>query len=310
MAIPHIIFKQQAKKRLEGKAGSEKIKEIRKLIAELPGYRTGPYGEIRKWLKAELAEAKVRKSSTRREWFAVEKKGDAQVAIVGAPNAGKSSLLRALTAVQTKVAPYAFTTLKPVPAICDIYGAQVQLVEVPGLIEGAHEGRGMGRKLLSVAKGADFVIVVCSLADGPEELRKILAEIRAVGIADIRLVAANKSDLPDSRRSLDAINAQFANVAVLPVSAVTGEGLHELKMKIWEMLGLIRIFPKDKNGIASEKPILLPVQSTIKELALKIHGEMLEHVTCAAIWGPSGKFPGQEVGLEHRLEDGDVVQLR
>src|SRR3989344_5788889 len=271
MAIPHIIFKQKAKERLKGKDGNEKIREIKRLITELPGYRTGPYGEIRKWLRQELENVKVRKLSTSRDWFAVKKEGDTQIAIVGAPNAGKSSLLKALTDVQAKVANYAFTTLKPVPAICNINGADVQFVEVPGLIEGAHEGKGMGRKLLSVAKGADFVIVVHNLGE--------------------------------TRRKFPELN-------VVPVSAEKRLGLEQLREAVWNLLRLIRVFPKNRNGTVAERPVLLPRGSTVKEFAQKIHREILEDFRYAKVWGASAKFPGQEVGLIHQLQDEDAVQLR
>ena len=77
----------------------------------------------------------------------------------GAPNAGKSSLLQALSNIQIKTGDYAFTTLRPVPALTSICGVQVQLVEIPGLIEGATEDRGGGRALLGVLRGADAIVL-------------------------------------------------------------------------------------------------------------------------------------------------------
>ena len=309
MAIPHVIFKQKAKERLKGKDGNEKIKEIKKLITELPGYQTGPYGKIRKWLKQELEDVRVRKSSTGRDWFAVKKEGDAQIAIVGAPNAGKSSLLKALTDVQTKVANYAFTTLKPVPAICNINGASVQFVEVPGLIEGAHEGKGMGRKLLSVAKGADFIIVVHNLEESTAELTKTIRELQAVGLQDIALIVGNKFDLPQACRNLEETKRKFPELTVVPISAEKGLGLEQLREAVWDLLRLIRVFPKDKNGKIAERPVLLPRGSTVKKFAQKIHKEILGDFRYAKVWGASAKFPGQEVGLTHQLLDKDIVQL-
>src|SRR5207248_8734612 len=95
-------------------------------------------------------------------------KGAAQIAFVGPPNAGKSSLLQALSNVQIKTGDYAFTTTRPVPALTRIRGVLVQLVEIPGLIEGAHEDRGGGRALLGVLRGAD-AIVLCHDATAPLE---------------------------------------------------------------------------------------------------------------------------------------------
>jgi len=309
MAIPHTVFKQKAKERLRGKDGKEKIQEIKKLISELPGYYTGPYGEIRKWLREELVTARVKKAVKHRDWFAVKKEGDVQIALLGAPNVGKSSLLKALTDVQTKVASYAFTTLKPVPAICNINGADVQFVEVPGLIEGAHEGKGMGRKLLSVAKGANFVIVVHNLEDPAAELAKTIRELQAAGLKDIALIVGNKSDLPEAHRNLEETRRKFHQFVVIPVSAEKRLGLEQLRQAVWNLLRLIRVFPKDKNGKVAERPVLLPKGSTTKEFAVKIHKEIVEDFRYAKVWGASAKFPGQEVGFAHQLKDNDIIQL-
>src|SRR5207248_4767478 len=97
---------------------------------------------------------------------AVRREGAAQVALVGPPNAGKSSLLHALSHVQIKIGDYAFTTLRPVPALTRIGGVLVQLVEIPGLIAGAGEDRGGGRALLGVLRGAD-AIVYCQEVNAP-----------------------------------------------------------------------------------------------------------------------------------------------
>lgn len=309
MAIPHIIFKQLARKRLEGKDNNEKIKEIKKLITELPGYRTGPYGEIRKWLKSELEGVKKKKSSTHRDWFAVRKEGNVQVAVVGAPNAGKSSLLKALTNVQAKVAPYAFTTLKPIPAVCVINGAAIQLVEVPGLIENAHTGKGMGKRLLSVAKGADFIAVVFGIDNDPVELEKTLAELRAVGIADIQLIIANKMDIPGAQENLKVLRDRLRAYIIIPVSAERKEGLEALKLAVWDMLGLIRVFSKEKSGDVSQRAVLLPEKSTVRDFAEKLHWNIGNNLHSASVWGSSAKFSGQQVGMDHVLQDEDVVQL-
>src|SRR5205807_9522271 len=106
----------------------------------------------------------------------------AQVALVGAPNGGKSSLLHALSHVQIKIGDYAFTTLRPVPALTRIGGVLVQLVEIPGLIAGAGEGRGGGRALLGVLRGAD-AMVYCHAAGAPVgPLLDVRAEVAGAGI--------------------------------------------------------------------------------------------------------------------------------
>ncbi|MEJ7655091.1 MAG: GTPase [Chloroflexia bacterium] len=125
----------------------------------------------------EIGESHVRSKTVQRDSIAVRREGAAQVALVGAPNAGKSSLLQALSEVQIKIGAYAFTTLRPVPALTRIGGVLVQLVEIPGLIEGAAEDRGGWGALLGVLRGAD-AIVYCQDVQAPPDA---LTDVRAGG---------------------------------------------------------------------------------------------------------------------------------
>src|ERR1041384_5737067 len=142
MPMPHRTFAAMAKRRLIGKEGSARTREIRTLLSELPDYRNGPYADLRKWLMGEIEETRVRSSAVHRDSIAVRREGAAQIALVGPPNVGKSSLLQALSQIQIKTGDYPFTTLRPVPALTRIGGVLVQLVEIPGLIGGAARGRG------------------------------------------------------------------------------------------------------------------------------------------------------------------------
>ena len=151
MPMPHRTFAEVAKRRLVGKEGSDRVATIRALLGELPGYRNGPYADLRKWLEGELERTRVRAKVLHRDSLQVRREGAAQIALVGPPNAGKSSLLQALSDIQIKTGDYAFTTLRPVPALTRIGGVLVQLVEIPGLLEGAHDDRGGGRALLGRA---------------------------------------------------------------------------------------------------------------------------------------------------------------
>ena len=97
MPMPHRTQMQLIKRRLVGKEGSERIRELRTILGELPGYKNGPYADIRKWVEAQLDQTRVRKRVTHRDSIAVRREGAAQIALVGPPNAGKSSLLQALS---------------------------------------------------------------------------------------------------------------------------------------------------------------------------------------------------------------------
>ena len=182
MPMPHRTQQQLIKRRLVGKDGAERIRELRAILTELPGYRNGPYADLRKWVEGELDATRTRKKVVHRDSIAVRREGAAQIALVGAPNAGKSSLLQALSAIQIRTGDYAFTTTRPVAATTRLGGVLVQLVEIPGLIEGAADDRGGGRALLGVLRNAD-AILFCHACDRPlEELDTIREEVAAAGI--------------------------------------------------------------------------------------------------------------------------------
>src|SRR5512134_3135975 len=179
MPMPHRTFAQVAKRRLTGKEGKERIRTVRELLAELPDYRNGPYADLRKWLTSEIEETRVRSSAVHRDSIAVRREGAAQVALVGPPNVGKSSLLQALSEIQIRTGDYPFTTLRPVPALTRVGGVLVQLVEIPGLIGGASEDRGGGRALLGVLRAADAIIFCCRAGADPGDLAVVRAELAA-----------------------------------------------------------------------------------------------------------------------------------
>jgi ribosome-interacting GTPase 1 len=143
----------------------EEIEAIREEIAETP-YNKSTEEHIGR-LKAKLAEKKEKlenqSSAGGGEGYHVEKHGDATVAFVGFPSVGKSTLLNSLTAADSEVGDYEFTTLNVNPGMLQYNGANVQLLDVPGLIEGAAHGRGGGQEVLSVVRAADLVVFVLSV---------------------------------------------------------------------------------------------------------------------------------------------------
>ena len=314
MPMPHRTFAEVAKRRLVGKEGSERVATIRALLGELPGYRNGPYADLRKWLQGELERTRMRAKVVHRDSLQVRREGAAQVAFVGPPNAGKSSLLQALSDIQIKTGDYPFTTLRPVPALTRIGGVLVQLVEIPGLIEGAHEDRGGGRALLGVLRNAD-AIVFCRAADQPSSaLEVVRAEVTAAGIEKPSLLALTKADELDGagREQVPGDGACVESPQALPstvqVSVLDDESLERLREAIWGLTGLIRVLPR-RDGKVDEAPFALADGATVADLADRVHHELGASCTGALVWGPSARFDGQRVGRAHVLSDGDVVEV-
>src|SRR3954454_19412815 len=221
--MPHQTFAQLIRRRLVGKEGKARLRELQQALNELPDYKNGPYADLRKWVNGEIDRTRVRAKTTHRDSISIRREGAAQVALVGAPNAGKSSLLQALSNVQIKTGDYAFTTTRPVPATTLIGGVPVQLVEIPGLLEGATDDRGGGRALLGVLRGAD-AIVYCLPATSPvEELAQIRCEVQEAGINRPALIAATKADEIDNDD--ESPSRWIVGLPVVPVSIIDDASL-------------------------------------------------------------------------------------
>jgi uncharacterized protein len=153
-------------------------------------------------LKAKLAKlrAELEKSTAGKgggEAFEVRKGGDATIVLIGLPSVGKSTILNKLTNAKSRVASYAFTTLTVVPGIMRHNGADLQILDLPGIISGASSGRGRGRRVLSVARNADLVLLVLDVFQ-PGQLKTLLHELQEMGIRlnqrrpDVVITKSNK----------------------------------------------------------------------------------------------------------------------
>jgi small GTP-binding protein len=307
MPMPHRTFVQVAKRRLVGKEGRERVRAIHALLEELPDYRSGPYADIRKWLNEELDQTRVRAKATHRDSIAVRREGAAQIAFVGPPNAGKSSLLQALSAIQIKTGDYAFTTTRPIASTTRIGGVLLQLVEIPGLIEGANEDRGGGRALLGVLRNADAIVFCHSVTAPPAELGVVRAEVELAGIELPALLVATKADEAEES-SVARLAAAFPELELVVVSVLDDESLASLRDAVWRLTGLVRVYLRRGHEVDDE-PLALEPGATVEDVADEIHHELGESFGAARVWGPSARFDGQRVGRAHVVQDGDVVEI-
>jgi len=131
-------------------------------------------------LRGELEEQQTRKSGSR-IGYDVKKSGDATVVLIGLPSVGKSTLLNRLTNAKSKVAAYQFTTLEVVPGVMEQGGARIQVLDLPGIIKGASSGKGLGRRVLAVARSADLVLFIVDVFQ-PEARDILERELRSTGI--------------------------------------------------------------------------------------------------------------------------------
>jgi ribosome-interacting GTPase 1 len=305
--MPHRTFAQVARRRLQGKEGRDRIREVRALLAELPDYRNGPYADLRKSLMAEIDDTRVRTRAIHRDSIAVRREGVAQVALVGPPNVGKSSVLQALSAIQIATGDFAFTTLRPVPALTRIGGVLVQVVEIPGLLPGANEDRGGGRALLGVLRSADGIVWCGRAGADPGDLAAIMAEVATAGIDVPSAIAVTRADEVASD-PVRPYRIAFPATPVVAVSVLDDEALERLRQTVWALTGLIRVRLRH-GGSVDEEPLAVAPGSTVADVADLVHQELGAAAAGARVWGPSARFDGQRVGRDHGVLDGDVVEI-
>lgn len=166
----------------------QQIEAIEKEIRETP-YHKGTEHHIGK-LRAKLAKLKDslmieqthrRRGSGGSSGFALRKEGDATVVLIGPPSSGKSTLINQITNAESKVAPYEFTTVSVIPGMLKYQDAYIQILDVPGLIEGAKEGKGRGKEVLSVARASDLLLIMVDV-ERKNFLDKLTAELEGAGI--------------------------------------------------------------------------------------------------------------------------------
>ncbi|KAI8995418.1 developmentally regulated GTP-binding protein [Trametes punicea] len=164
----------------------EKIKEIEEEMARTQKNKATEYHLG--LLKAKLARYRAQllepttKSGGAGTGFDVQKSGDARVALIGFPSVGKSTLLSKCTHTQSESAAYEFTTLTAIPGVLEYQGARIQLLDLPGIVEGASEGRGRGRQVVATAKTADLILIMLDATKSEEQRRLLEIELDAVGI--------------------------------------------------------------------------------------------------------------------------------
>ncbi|KAF2755904.1 GTP-binding protein [Pseudovirgaria hyperparasitica] len=166
---------------------TEKIKEIEDEMRRTQKNKATEYhlgllkGKLAR-LRAQLLEPGPGAGGGGGTGFDVSKSGDARIALVGFPSVGKSTFLSKITKTKSEVAAYSFTTLTAIPGVLEYGGAEIQVLDLPGIIEGAAEGKGRGRQVISAAKTSDLIVMVLDATKRAEQRALLEAELEAVGI--------------------------------------------------------------------------------------------------------------------------------
>jgi len=196
-------------------------------------------------------------------WLDLELKLVADVGIIGVPNAGKSTLLSVVSAARPKIADYAFTTVEPTLGVAEINHRQIVLVDIPGLLEGAHEGVGLGLAFLRHVERCRMLIHLLNGAspDPLGDLEAINQELSLFNpaLADkLQLVVLNKMDLPEARAQWPSVAAATARyeLPAMAISAATGEGVQSMLGRVQQMLAELPVAEAEPAEVVEIVPAL------------------------------------------------------
>ncbi len=316
--LPPQYFDAEKKLR-QAKDPAEKIEVLEEMLAIMPKHKGTDHlrAELRGKI-AKLTQALGKKAATRRASMIIEKEGAAQIAVIGLPNAGKSQLVSSITNASPTVAEYPFTTRSATPGMMEFKNIKIQLIDTPPLTPQSPEFW-----LPHMLRRADALLVIVDLSNAPltqiETITTQLEKMR-IGIGTRKseeilnqkktLIIGNKLDLESARENYTALQNKYGRqLPVIAISAREGTDLGELRLRIYQVLNIIRVYtkaPGEKPDLAD--PIILKKGSTLDDAAADVHKDFAARLKYARIWG-SGKHDGVMVKRDHILQDGDVVEL-
>ena len=253
----------------------EKMAALREMLKQCPKHKSAH--SILNEIKSKIARLKKQQEKEEAKRKArggkgdfLRKQGAAQVAVVGFPNAGKTFLVNALTNASFPSTPAPFETVEAAPAMMEHKKIQIQLVDTPS----AHAGN--QSLVFGLARNADLALVVSDPRQKGE--KEFFARMKA-------------------RKELKAVKGKW--------------DADDLKQRIYGALGLVRVFTKANRGKPDyEKPIVLfRERCTVADAAREVHKDFARNLECGRVGG-STRFPGQQVGPEYELRDGDVLELK
>jgi hypothetical protein len=307
----------------------EKIMYLEEMLSVIPKHKGTDKlrADLRRKL-SKLKDASASRKGTSRQAspYQVEREGAGQVAVVGPPNVGKSTLVDALTNADVQIGEYPFSTTVPVPGMMPYENIQFQLIDTPPLSEEFEEPQ-----LMHLMRLSDLVCLMIDLQAFPiEQLNDSLAMMREHRLIPVEerdsvpedqrhrfsfkpiLVVVNKADDAASDDDFEVLCELLGELPcpLLPIAAKTGRNLDTFGRTLFERLDIVRVYSKPPGKDANfDAPFVMPRGGTLENFAAKVHKDFVESLRSARVWG-EGVYDGQQVGREHVLHDGDVVELK
>jgi ribosome-interacting GTPase 1 len=322
--LPPHYFEAERRFR-EAKTPEDKVEALEEMLAIMPKHKGTD--KLKAMLRERISkfkdQAQKKKGVARQKTaYDIEKEGPAQTAIIGPPNSGKSSLVKLITNASPEVADFPHTTHKPTPGMAQYENIQFQLIDTPPLTKDYTEPA-----MADLIRRADIVVILLDLsADPMRQLDDVLDILHSFCIyseactipEDLRkpprikkmLVVVNKMDMQEDKETLDIfMELSGIKLPCIGISTRTGRNVTVFLDKLYELSGIIRVYTKPPGKDADRKsPFLVPLGSTLADLAGKVHNDFVNKLKYARAWGKSVR-DGQMVQRDYVLQDGDVVEL-
>jgi small GTP-binding protein len=306
----------------------EKLAALKKMWVILPKHKASE--KVQAILKTKISEVSDEiehaKSGPKKQSptsYKIPRQGAGTVVFLGPPNSGKSRLLTRLTKATPEVAPYPFTTREPVPGMMDWEDIRIQLIDLPPITADFYEPYHT-----DFTRGADAALLILDLGDddGPFTVETVIERLKAKSriltkdrpeaeydptVFHLKtLLVANKVDAEGAADRLDIVREMFASkFPIHAISAEHGDGLEELRNKLYELLGVIRVYGKQPGKHADmTAPFTIPIGGTVMDFAERVHADFADGLKSAKVWG-SAAFDGQTVKRDHVLRDKDIIEL-
>jgi ribosome-interacting GTPase 1 len=300
-----------------------KLEALERMLAIMPHHKGTDH--LRAELRTRMAKVGQELSRQRRgahtDLYSVHREGAGQVVLVGAPNAGKSSLLNAVSGTSARVGEYPFTTQLPQPAMMPFEDIQVQLVDLPPVCAGETPAW-----LRGLVHAADLLLLMIDLdTDPPTDLQVIRSELGGLHVVPVApgspsttdldvntrpsIVVGTKLDLRASPDGAELLRLELEDsLPLILTSARSGAGLEALRERVVQALDVVRVYAKPPGRPPeSGRPFVLHRGATVQDLADIIHHELRQKLAFAVRW-PAGAAPIR-VAHDYVLRDRDVIEL-
>lgn len=323
--LPPAYFEAEKRFR-EAKTPESKVEVLEEMLTIMPKHKGTDKlrADLRKRIAKLKVEAQQKKNASRRDpACSIEREGAAQVAVVGPPNVGKSSLVAALTNANPEVGDFPHTTWKPTPGMAPYENIQFQLVDTPPITRELMEPW-----MPDLMRRADILTVMVDIqADPFQQLEDTVAILEGLRIfAEGAIIPPTLGRLPFIKKMLIFTNklddslheedyATFLELSGIVLrclggSVRRGRNLMELLKVFYEMAGIIRVYTRAPGKDADlTAPFVLPRGSSLEDLAGRIHKDFVSRLKFAKVWGKA-VYDGQMVQRDHVLEEGDIVEIR